>query len=161
MREYNGRQIADVRSPPHSTPRKPHLLHTSRTSPTPRTLYATARKPHTIVASHHSKVGSSHSTVASPSASVPVVSWLVQLVEWMSQVYPQDGGDKMKPTKGWRCELWMMPGKEASQGAFMDCKPRPDSCGLVLGAGNVTALAVIDCLHLLFQQNTVVLYKVN
>jgi len=79
----------------------------------------------------------------------------------IAEVYPQDGGDKMKPTKGWRCELWMQPGEEGSQGACLDAKPSADSCGLVLGAGNVTALAVIDCLHLLFQWNTVVLYKVH
>jgi len=31
----------------------------------------------------------------------------------------------------------------------------------VLGAGNVCALGIVDCLHLLFQHNTVVLYKLH
>jgi hypothetical protein len=67
----------------------------------------------------------------------------------------------MKPTKHCKVELWMLPGKEASQGAMFSNKPRPNSVGLVLGAGNVAALAIMDCMHILFQQNSVVLYKVH
>jgi len=78
----------------------------------------------------------------------------------VADVFPLDG-DSHKPTKRCQVELWMLPGKEATQGAMLSHKPQPNSVGLVLGAGNVAALAIMDCLHILFQQNSVVLYKVH
>eukprot|EP00928_Gymnodinium_smaydae_P034744 TRINITY_DN24556_c0_g2_i1.p1 TRINITY_DN24556_c0_g2~~TRINITY_DN24556_c0_g2_i1.p1 ORF type:complete len:617 (+),score=100.46 TRINITY_DN24556_c0_g2_i1:54-1853(+) len=79
----------------------------------------------------------------------------------VANVFPMDSGDAMKPNKNCKVELWMKPGQEATQGAMLQQRPRPDSVGLVLGAGNVAALAVSDCLHLLFQQNTVTLLKIH
>jgi len=79
----------------------------------------------------------------------------------VADVFPLDGADKMKPVKDWKVELYMQKGKDASQGAMLGQKPRPSSVGLVLGAGNVGALAVMDCMHVLFQQNSVVLYKLH
>lgn len=79
----------------------------------------------------------------------------------VADVFPLDGGDSMKPNKDWKCEVWIQPGKDATQGAMITQKPRPGSVGLVLGAGNVGALAVADCLHILFQHNSVVLYKLH
>merc|ERR1740130_608823 len=78
----------------------------------------------------------------------------------VAQVFP-GSGDSMKPNAAWTCELWMEKGKPATQGAMLQRKPRPDSAAVVLGAGNVGALGIVDCLHLLFQHNTVVLYKLH
>jgi len=80
--------------------------------------------------------------------------------QYVADVFPASD-DKMKPSKNWKCELRIQKGKQPTQGATLTKKRRDDSVGLVLGAGNVSALAVSDCLHLLFQQNTVVLYKVH
>jgi len=79
----------------------------------------------------------------------------------VAEVFPLDGADGMKPQKDWKAELWIQKGKDATQGAMFGQSPRPESVALVLGAGNVGALAVSDCLHVLFQHNSVVLFKLH
>eukprot|EP00929_Paragymnodinium_shiwhaense_P053617 TRINITY_DN26850_c0_g1_i2.p1 TRINITY_DN26850_c0_g1~~TRINITY_DN26850_c0_g1_i2.p1 ORF type:complete len:603 (-),score=163.02 TRINITY_DN26850_c0_g1_i2:329-2137(-) len=79
----------------------------------------------------------------------------------VADVHPLDAGDKYGPKKAWKQEVWMQQGKEATQGKAFSEKPRTESCGLVLGAGNLGALTIIDTLHVMFQCNTVVLIKLH
>jgi len=81
--------------------------------------------------------------------------------QWVADVFPFDKSDDMKPYKTWATQVWLQKGKEPTQGASLSEKPRPDSVALVLGAGNLGALAWIDCMHLLFQRNTVTLLKLH
>jgi len=81
---------------------------------------------------------------------------------WVARVYPLDSGDSMKPTKDWLVDLWIKPGEEPTQGnMFAAQNPSPGSVGLVLGAGNFAVLGVMDSLHMIFQLNSVVLYKLH
>jgi hypothetical protein len=81
--------------------------------------------------------------------------------QWVADVFPFDGSDQMKPHKTWSTQIWVLKGKEPTQGASLFQAPRTDSVALVLGAGNLGALAWIDAIHLLFQCNTVTLLKLH
>jgi hypothetical protein len=79
----------------------------------------------------------------------------------IARVYPLDSGDSMKPTKDWIVDVWIKPGEQPTQGNTFARKPTPGSVGIVLGAGNMAVLGVLDCLHMLFHLNSVVLYKMH
>lgn len=62
---------------------------------------------------------------------------------------------------GFRAELWLEPGKPATQGKVYREPAGPGHVALVLGAGNVSAIAPMDVLYKLFAENQVVLLKMN
>lgn len=67
--------------------------------------------------------------------------------------------------RGLDAEVWMQPGQPASQGAVYRAKERglelPGGVAVVLGAGNVSAIAPRDLLHRLFVEDEVVVLKMH
>jgi hypothetical protein len=81
------------------------------------------------------------------------------------QVFPRDLWDAIV-YRGDRAEVWMEPGVTISEADSWHTwqNPPADADGkvaLVLGAGNVSFLPVIDLLHRLFVRNQVVVIKLN
>lgn len=80
------------------------------------------------------------------------------------EVFPQNLFDKIMWT-GFRAEVWLEPGEEATQGAVYRDKRRgvfgPGKIGLVLGAGNVASIGPMDALYKLIVDDEVVLVKTN
>ncbi len=62
---------------------------------------------------------------------------------------------------GFRGDLWLQPGQPASQGKIYREPGGAGGLALVLGAGNVSAIAPMDALQKLFAENQVVLLKLN
>jgi len=62
---------------------------------------------------------------------------------------------------GVRAEVWIEPGKPATQGAVYRDPPRAGKVSLVLGAGNVSSIVFMDALYKLFVESEVVVVKVN
>ncbi|KAK9814745.1 hypothetical protein WJX72_010772 [[Myrmecia] bisecta] len=66
---------------------------------------------------------------------------------------------------GWRGEVWIQPGKPATQAAAYRRKAAGEgqdgSIGLVLGAGNHAAVVALDILHKLIVDDCVVITKMN
>lgn len=62
---------------------------------------------------------------------------------------------------GFRGDLWLKPGQPASQGKIYRELGGAGGLALVLGAGNVSAIAPMDVLQKLFAENQVVLLKMN
>jgi acyl-CoA reductase-like NAD-dependent aldehyde dehydrogenase len=60
-----------------------------------------------------------------------------------------------------RAEVWIEPGKPATQGRIYREGPGPGKVALVLGAGNVSSIPPLDALYKLFVENEVVLLKMN
>jgi len=58
-------------------------------------------------------------------------------------------------------ELWMQPGKPASQGGMYLDKKRKGKVSLVLGAGNQCSVPILDIISKLFQDLEVVILKFN
>jgi acyl-CoA reductase-like NAD-dependent aldehyde dehydrogenase len=77
------------------------------------------------------------------------------------RIFPTDLYDKLV-LSGVRCDVWIQPGKEASQGAIYRGEHAHEGrvC-LVLGAGNVSSIGPMDVLYKLFVENEVVLFKAN
>jgi acyl-CoA reductase-like NAD-dependent aldehyde dehydrogenase len=61
---------------------------------------------------------------------------------------------------GYRGEVWIEPGQAATQGQIYR-EPTPSQVGLILGAGNVSAIVAMDVLSKLFAENQVVIVKMN
>jgi len=79
----------------------------------------------------------------------------------VAQVFPDNGYDRLM-WLGFRGEVWIEPGKPASQGRIYRQEQNPTAgVALVLGAGNVSAIAPMDALSKLFAENQVVLLKLN
>lgn len=79
----------------------------------------------------------------------------------VAKVFPADLRDRLM-FAGLSGEVWMMPGKEADQGAiYRSNTSREGKVGLVLGAGNVGSIAPMDALYKLFVDNEVVVVKMN
>lgn len=79
----------------------------------------------------------------------------------VAQVFPDSLQDRLM-WLGFRGEVWIEPGQPASQGRIY--RPGGHSTAgvaLVLGAGNVSAIAPMDALSKLFAENQVVLLKLN
>lgn len=66
---------------------------------------------------------------------------------------------------GCRGEVWIMPGHAATQGGLYQrmqrTGPGKGAIGLVLGAGNQLPVVMLDILHMLVLQDSVVLCKMN
>lgn len=58
-------------------------------------------------------------------------------------------------------EVWLEPGKPATQGRIYREPPSTGKVSLVLGAGNVSSIPPLDTLYKLFVENEVVLLKMN
>ncbi|BAU43093.1 aldehyde dehydrogenase family protein [Leptolyngbya sp. O-77] len=79
----------------------------------------------------------------------------------VAQVFPDNPHDRLM-WLGFRGEVWIEPVQPASQGRVY--RPGGNSTAgvaLVLGAGNVSAIAPMDALSKLFAENQVVLLKLN
>lgn len=62
---------------------------------------------------------------------------------------------------GFKGEVWLEPGKPATQGLVYCHQPDQGRVALVLGAGNISAIAILDALYKLFAEDQVVLLKMN
>ena len=62
---------------------------------------------------------------------------------------------------GFAGEVWLQPGQAATQGMVYRQPSPHGTLALVLGAGNVSAIAPMDALYKLFAENAVVLLKMN
>ncbi len=82
----------------------------------------------------------------------------------IAQVFPAKAADKLLYT-GFTGEIWIQPGKEASQGHIYREKeagrPGKGGVGLVLGAGNVASIGPMDALYKLMIDDEVVILKTN
>jgi acyl-CoA reductase-like NAD-dependent aldehyde dehydrogenase len=84
--------------------------------------------------------------------------------QYVAQVFPNNIFDKLMFT-GFTAEVWIEPGKEASQGRIyremMTGTPDPGRVSLVLGAGNVASIGPMDAIYKLYAENEVVIVKTN
>ncbi|WP_421658372.1 aldehyde dehydrogenase family protein [Leptothermofonsia sp. ETS-13] len=78
----------------------------------------------------------------------------------IAQVFPADIIDRLL-LLGFTGEVWMEPGKPATQGLVYRNKATAGKVCLVLGAGNLSAIAPMDALYKLFAEDEVVLLKMN
>ncbi len=78
----------------------------------------------------------------------------------IADVFPRTVQEKIL-WLGFRAEVWMQPVLPLTQGAIYRHKNQAGRVALVLGAGNVTAIAPMDSLYKLFVENQVVLLKMN
>jgi acyl-CoA reductase-like NAD-dependent aldehyde dehydrogenase len=78
----------------------------------------------------------------------------------IAQVFPDNWMDQLL-WLGYRGEVWLEPGQPTSQGRIYRQANAQGSMALVLGAGNVSAIAPMDSLYKLFAENQVVLLKMN
>lgn len=78
----------------------------------------------------------------------------------IAQVFPDQLKDRLMWV-GFKGEVWLEPGKPAVQGLVYRQKPEKGALALVLGAGNISAIAPTDALHKLFAEDQVVLLKMN
>lgn len=62
---------------------------------------------------------------------------------------------------GFEGEVWLQPGQTATQGLVYRQPSSHGTLALVLGAGNVSAIAPMDALYKLFAEDAVVLLKMN
>lgn len=77
----------------------------------------------------------------------------------IAQVFPDNLMDRLL-WLGFEGEVWMQPGQAATQGMVYR-QPSQGTLALVLGAGNVSAIAPLDALYKLFAEGAVVLLKMN
>lgn len=79
----------------------------------------------------------------------------------VAQIVPDGWRDKLM-FGGVSAELWIQPGKDASQGRiYRETKPEHGSVSLILGAGNVSSIPPMDVLYKLFAEDEVVILKMN
>jgi acyl-CoA reductase-like NAD-dependent aldehyde dehydrogenase len=78
----------------------------------------------------------------------------------VAKVFPLDLKDKLM-FGGYQGELWIEPGKPATQGATYREPAGPGRVALVLGAGNVSSIGPMDAFYKLFVDNEVVVLKMN
>ena len=78
----------------------------------------------------------------------------------VARVFPASMQDRVM-FGGFEAEVWLEPGRPATQGRIYR-EPSPHgSVSLVLGAGNVSSIAPMDALYKLFVENEVVILKMN
>lgn len=94
----------------------------------------------------------------------PPKTWTRSDGQVVAQVFPATKLDAALFT-GFSAEVWIEPGKQASQGELYRRKRSGDKgeggVALVLGAGNVASIGPMDALYKLFVEDEVVLVKTN
>jgi hypothetical protein len=80
--------------------------------------------------------------------------------QFVAQIFPDNWMDRLM-LWGMHGELWLTPGKPATQGLVYRQKPAEGKVALVLGAGNISSVAPTDMLYKLFAEDQVVLLKMN
>ena len=78
----------------------------------------------------------------------------------VARVFPASWSDRLL-WLGFQCDVWLQPGHPPTQGFGYRQPSTTGTVGLVLGAGNVAAIAPLDVLYKLFVENQVVLLKLN
>jgi len=78
----------------------------------------------------------------------------------VARAFPDNAPDRLL-FWGFRGEVWLQPGEAATQGLVYRQKPAGGRVALVLGAGNIAAIAPTDALYKLFAEDQVVLLKMN
>lgn len=78
----------------------------------------------------------------------------------VAKIFPDNLPDRLL-WLGFTGEVWIQPGKPATQGSVYRQKRDSGRVTLVLGAGNVSAIAAMDALYKLFAEEQVVLLKMN
>jgi acyl-CoA reductase-like NAD-dependent aldehyde dehydrogenase len=78
----------------------------------------------------------------------------------VAQVFPDNLQDQLM-WLGFTAEVWIEPGQPATQGSIYRQPSEQGKAALVLGAGNISAIAAMDTLYKLFAENEVVLLKTN
>jgi acyl-CoA reductase-like NAD-dependent aldehyde dehydrogenase len=78
----------------------------------------------------------------------------------VARVFPADGYEKAL-FAGMTSEIWIEPGRPASQGRIYREPSGPGRVALVLGAGNVSSIAPMDAFYKLLVENEVVILKTN
>ncbi len=79
----------------------------------------------------------------------------------VAEVFPANLTDRLLFT-GFRAEVWIEPGKPATQGTIYRApQAAAGKVCLVLGGGNVSSIPPMDVLYKLFAENEVVVLKVN
>ncbi|HEY2517579.1 MAG TPA: aldehyde dehydrogenase family protein, partial [Polyangiaceae bacterium] len=78
----------------------------------------------------------------------------------VATVFPADGYEKAM-FAGVKAEVWIEPGRPASQGRIYREASAGGRVALVLGAGNVSSIAPMDAFYKLFVENEVVVLKTN
>lgn len=79
----------------------------------------------------------------------------------IARIFPANVMDRVL-FGGFTADVWMEPGKPATQGAiYRESSKRPGRVCLVLGGGNVSSIPPMDVLYKLFVENDVVLLKMN
>jgi acyl-CoA reductase-like NAD-dependent aldehyde dehydrogenase len=78
----------------------------------------------------------------------------------VAKVFPMTAMDRALFT-GFVGEVWIEPGKDATQGGIYRNKPKSGKVSLVLGAGNVTSIPPMDLIYKLFVEDEVVVLKMN
>ena len=91
----------------------------------------------------------------------PRRTWTRDDGQVVAEVFPNGTLDKLM-FAGVTAEVWMEPGKTASQGRiYRESKPAHGKVALVLGAGNVASIGPMDALYKLFVEDEVVVLKTN
>jgi acyl-CoA reductase-like NAD-dependent aldehyde dehydrogenase len=102
-------------------------------------------------------------TLQAPGRPQPVVIRTVN-EQIVTTVFPDQFMDQLL-WPGYRGEVWIKPGQAATQSGFDDQLAAPaalrEGVALVLGAGNIAAISILDSLHKLLFENQVVLLKIN
>jgi hypothetical protein len=78
----------------------------------------------------------------------------------VARVFPATLQDRVM-FGGHVAEVWLEPGKPASQGALYRDPPKEGKVALVLGAGNVSSIGPMDVFYKLFAEGEVVVLKMN
>ena len=78
----------------------------------------------------------------------------------VARVVPLETTEKLLFT-GMTADVWIEPGKPASQGRIYREMPGKGAVSLVLGAGNVSSIPPMDVLYKLFVENEVCVLKMN
>ncbi|MBW4582511.1 MAG: aldehyde dehydrogenase family protein [Tildeniella nuda ZEHNDER 1965/U140] len=90
----------------------------------------------------------------------PPVKLCVRHGQTIAQVFPDHLMERLL-WLGFRGEVWLQPGQPATQGRVYRQPSQQGKVALVLGAGNVSAIAPLDALYKLFADDAVVLLKMN
>lgn len=92
------------------------------------------------------------------------ISWRTDQGQQIAQIFPRPGREQLL-WWGYKAEVWLEPGKPASQGRVYQfsetASPESGQVALVLGAGNIASITPLDGLYKLLVENQVVLLKLN